>query len=69
MAQHPNARLTPKGRKMLVSRVGSGVSVAAVARQMGASCQTGTVKILAHFPTAPRPALRCGYPSSRVTPR
>ena len=29
----------------------------------------GTVKILAHFPTAHRPALRCGYPSSSVTSR
>ena len=29
----------------------------------------GTVKILAHFPTAPRPAIRCGYPSSSVTSR
>ena len=29
----------------------------------------GTVKNLAHFPTAPRPALRCGYPSSSVTSR
>ncbi|MBM6755892.1 hypothetical protein H6A18_05105 [Collinsella tanakaei] len=29
----------------------------------------GTVKILAHFPTAPRPAVRCGYSSSSVTSR
>ena len=29
----------------------------------------GSVKILAHFPTAPRPAIRCGYSSSSVTSR
>lgn len=40
MKQHPNARLTPRGRETLVSRVASGVSVAAVARQMGVSRQT-----------------------------
>ena len=30
--------------------------------------EQGTVKILAHFPTAPRPA-PCGYSSSSVTSR
>ena len=29
----------------------------------------GTVKILAHFPTTPRPAIRYGYSSSSVTSR
>ncbi len=33
------------------------------------SCIYGTVKILAHFPAAHRPALRYGYPSSGVTSR
>ena len=31
--------------------------------------ENGTVKILAHFPTAPRLAIRCGYSSSSVTSR
>lgn len=35
----------------------------------GAIEKEGTVKILAHFPTAPRPAVRCGYSSSSVTSR
>ena len=28
MSQHPNARLTPRGRETLVSRIGSGAGVA-----------------------------------------
>ena len=35
----------------------------------GTGVVNGTVKILAHFPTAPRPAVRCGYSSSSVTSR
>ena len=35
----------------------------------GGHRRQGTVKILAHFPTAPRPAVRCGYSSSSVTSR
>lgn len=42
MSQHPNARLTPKGRETLVSRIGSGVGVAEAARQMGAGRQTAS---------------------------
>lgn len=42
MSQHPNARLTPKGRETLVSRVGSGLGVAEAARQMGVSRQTAS---------------------------
>lgn len=34
MEQHPNAKLTPRGRETLVSRIGSGVPVAEAARQM-----------------------------------
>lgn len=40
MEQHPNARLTPKGRETLVSRIESGVGVGVAARQMGVSRQT-----------------------------
>ena len=42
MSQHPNARLTPRGRETLVSRIGSGVGVAEAARQMGVSRQTAS---------------------------
>ena len=40
MSQHPNARLTPKGRETLVSRVKAGLGVARTAREMGVSRQT-----------------------------
>ena len=42
MEQHPNARLTPKGRETLVSRIMSGLGVAEAARQMGVSRQTAS---------------------------
>ncbi len=42
MEQHPNARLTPRGRETLVSRVESGLGVAEAARQMGVSRQTAS---------------------------
>lgn len=42
MSQHPNARLTPRGRETLVSRVESGAGVAETARQMGVSRQTAS---------------------------
>lgn len=42
MEQHPNARLTPRGRETLVSRVESGTGVAEAARQMGVSRQTAS---------------------------
>ena len=42
MSQHPNARLTPRGRETLVSRIRSGVGVAEAARQMGVSRQTAS---------------------------
>ena len=42
MTQHPNARLTPRGRETLVSRIGSGAGVAETARQMGVSRQTAS---------------------------
>ena len=35
MSQHPNARLTPRGRETLVSRVAGGERVSDVSRQMG----------------------------------
>lgn len=40
MAQHPNARLTPAGRKILIDRIRSGMPVAHAADQMGISRQT-----------------------------
>lgn len=42
MEQHPNARLTPRGRETLVSRIESGRGVAEAARQMGVSRQTAS---------------------------
>ena len=42
MEQHPNARLTPRGREILVSRIESGVPVADAAHQMGVSRQTAS---------------------------
>lgn len=40
MSQHPNARLTPRGRETLVSRIEFGPGAAEAARQMGVSRQT-----------------------------
>lgn len=40
MFQHPNARLTPRGRRRLVESVESGQSVSSVARAAGVSRQT-----------------------------
>ena len=45
MSQHPNARLTPRGRETLVSRIGSGAGVAETARQMGVSRQTTSKRL------------------------
>ena len=42
MPQHPNARLTPRGRETLVSRVEGGESVSSVARQIGVSRQAAS---------------------------
>ena len=42
MSQHPNARLTLRGRETLVSRVEGGERVRDVARQMGVSRQTAS---------------------------
>lgn len=41
MSQHPNARLTPRGRELLVDRVRAGMSVAEASRAAGVSRQTG----------------------------
>ena len=40
MSQHPNAKLAPRGRETLVSRIEPGLGVAEAARQMGVSRQT-----------------------------
>lgn len=42
MEQHPNARLTPRGREALVSRIESGLGVAETARQMGVGRETAS---------------------------
>jgi transposase InsO family protein len=39
---HANARLTPKGRSILVERIGSGWTITAAARAAGISRQTGS---------------------------
>ncbi|MGD0019065.1 MAG: IS481 family transposase [Candidatus Limnocylindrales bacterium] len=39
---HANARLTPKGRSILVERIGSGWTITAAARAVGISRQTGS---------------------------
>lgn len=42
MEQHPNVRLTTRGREALASRIESGVPVADAALQMGVSQQTAS---------------------------
>lgn len=42
MSQHPNAKLTPRGRETLVSRVAAGEGVSSVARQMGVNRQSAS---------------------------
>ena len=42
MKQHPNAKLTPRGREALVSRIESGPGVAEAARQTGVSRRTAS---------------------------
>ena len=42
MSQHPNARLTPRGRELLCRRVAGGMRVSDAARQMGVSRQTAS---------------------------
>ncbi len=39
---HPNARLTPHGRRLLAERIGSGWTISAAARAAGISRQTGS---------------------------
>lgn len=42
MSQHPNARLTPRGRELLCRRVAGGMGVSDAARQAGVSRQTAS---------------------------
>ena len=42
MSQHPNARLTPRGRELLCGRVAGGMRVSEAARQAGVSRQTAS---------------------------
>ena len=39
MSQHPNARLTPRGRELLCGRAAGGMRVSEEARQAGVSRQ------------------------------
>ena len=39
---HPNARLTPHGRRLLAERIRSGWTITAAARAAGISRQTGS---------------------------
>ena len=45
MFQHPNARLAPRGRELLVSQVAGGERASGAARQMGASRQTASKRL------------------------
>ena len=69
MSQHPNARLTPLGRRTLVDRVGGGERVADAAREMGVSGQTAW-KWLARWRRGEPLADRSSRPrtSPRATP-
>ena len=40
MSQHPNARLTPRGRETMVARIESGEPVGTVAAQMGVAAES-----------------------------
>lgn len=42
MGRHPNAKLTPRGRKTLVPRMESGAPIVDAARQMGVGRQTAS---------------------------
>jgi DNA-directed RNA polymerase specialized sigma24 family protein len=42
---HANARLTPKGRSILVDRIGSGWTITEAARAVGISRQTGSISV------------------------
>ena len=42
MSQHPNARLTPRGRELLCGRVAGGMRVSEAARRAGVSRQTAS---------------------------
>lgn len=45
MKRHPNARVAPRGREALVSRVRAGERVSDAARQMGAGRQTASKRL------------------------
>lgn len=67
MSQHPNARLTPRGRETLASRIGSGTGVAEAARQMGVSRQTAG-KWLARARRGEPMSDRSGRPATLARP-
>ena len=70
MSQHPNAKLTPKGRETLVSRIGSGLGVAEAARQMGVVSRQTASKWLARARRGEGLADRSSRPRrlARLTP-
>ena len=70
MSQHPNARLTPRGRETLAARVAAGERVHDVARQMGVSRQTAS-KWLARARRGEPMSDRASRPRTlaRLTPR
>ena len=45
MKRHPNARVAPRGREALVSRVRAGERVSDAARRMGAGRQTASTRL------------------------
>ena len=73
MSQHPNARLTPRGRETMVARVLGGERVSDVARQMDVSRQTASKWVarrrrgepVGDRPSRPRRLTRLTAPANR----
>ena len=74
MSQHPNARLTPRGRELLCRRVAGGMRVSDAARQMGVSRQTASKWLararrgepMSDRPSRPRRLARSTSPEAEV---
>lgn len=76
MKRHPNARVAPRGREALVSRVRAGERVSDAARQMGAGRQTASKRLTRDRlgegggrPLEPAAAHRPGAPRGRAEGR
>lgn len=65
MEQHPNARLTPRGRETLVSRIESGLGVAETARQMASAARRRASGCAAAGPESPCPTAVAARAGSR----